>query len=71
METILTQDEAAQRLRVMTRTLERMRVRGDGPAFIRIGARRVGYLEGEIERWLAQRTARSRAEELARAVAAE
>lgn len=49
---ILTQDEAANLLRVSPRTLERMRMTGTGPRYTRMSARRVGYRQSDIEAWL-------------------
>ena len=40
---ILGEREAALRLNLGCRTLQEMRLRGNGPPFIRLGARRVGY----------------------------
>jgi predicted DNA-binding transcriptional regulator AlpA len=59
-------DEAAtaQRLSVSTRTLQRWRRNGGGPAFIRAGVRRVIYDAAQIERWVASRTFAHHAAEL-------
>ena len=51
----LTSNEAADLLRISRRTLERMRVDGSGPRYIKVGAgkrSRVLYRETEIEAWL-------------------
>jgi Helix-turn-helix domain len=40
---------------VSTKTLEKWRVRGEGPRFIRAG-RKVLYRRADIEQWLASRT---------------
>lgn len=53
----LTSNEAAEVLRISRRTLERMRVDGSGPRYIKVGAgkrSRVLYRESEIETWLNQ-----------------
>jgi hypothetical protein len=42
-----------------------MRVAGGGPAFVRLGKRRIAYLESELDAWLASRSFRHRAAELA------
>ncbi len=50
----LTTEEAAEVLKLSIRTLERMRVRGDGPAFIKAGpgkGSRVLYLRSDIHKW--------------------
>jgi predicted DNA-binding transcriptional regulator AlpA len=35
--------------------LEKKRLSGDGPPFIRIGSRKVGYLTEDLDRWLESR----------------
>ncbi len=71
-ETMRYLDEAAAArfLKISTRTLQRWRVDGGGPPFIRAGARRVLYDAAEIDRWAAARTFPHRAAELAAEVAA-
>jgi predicted DNA-binding transcriptional regulator AlpA len=60
--------DAARLLGVSERTLQRWRRDGGGPAFIRLGARRIAYSDAEIERcWAAARTYPHRAAELAHA----
>jgi excisionase family DNA binding protein len=46
----LTQKEVAAYLRLSERTLERHRVAGTGPAFVKLG-RRVVYRRSDVERW--------------------
>ena len=48
--------EAAEELRLSKRTLERMRVNGDGPKYVRLGSRRIGYRIADLRDWLASRT---------------
>lgn len=60
--TYLTQTEAAEILRISERTLERMRLTGDGPLFMKAGARRVIYSASDIESWLTERTYKSTSE---------
>ena len=51
----LTSNEAADLLRISRRTLERMRVDGSGPRYLKVGTgkrSRVLYREIEIEAWL-------------------
>lgn len=62
---LLTSKQVSERIQRPERTLERWRVTGDGPAFIRLG-RRVAYREADVERWLDSRTFASRAAEMAR-----
>jgi hypothetical protein len=57
----LTQHEAAALLRLSVRTLERHRVTGHGPAFVRLG-RRVVYRRTDLEGWTAENTFRSTSE---------
>lgn len=52
---ILFTHEAAERVKLSASSLEKLRVRGDGPPFIRIGARKVGYLATDLDRWLESR----------------
>lgn len=65
MAKLLRTKEVAERLGVTERTLERMRVRGDGPAFVKLGAGRtsvVRYEEADLEAWLESRRRTSTAE---------
>lgn len=65
-------DEAAtaQLLGISRRTLQRYRITGDGPAFVRLGVRRVAYAEGDVIAWAEARTYQHRAAEMAGKVAA-
>lgn len=58
---LLSQNEAAAKLRVSRRTLQRYRNRGcDGPAFVRVGPRRICYRARDLDAWLdARREARA------------
>lgn len=51
-------------LSIPCRTLQRWRVTGDGPAFIRAGARRILYRREAVEAWAASREHRHRAAEM-------
>jgi len=51
---LLTQVEAAKLLRLSERTLERLRLQGGGPSYVKCG-RSVRYREADIEAWIAQR----------------
>ncbi len=55
---LLCTAEAAARLRLSPRTLERWRVTGNGPSFIKVG-RLAYYTEDQIDTWLASRVRRS------------
>ena len=57
----LTQREVAAHLRLSERTLERHRVAGTGPVFVKLG-RRVVYRREDIERWTEARTHQSTSE---------
>ena len=57
----LTTNEAADRLRLSPRTLERMRVEGSGPRFIKM-ARRVLYRIDDLDAWASSRVFTSTAE---------
>lgn len=47
----LTSDEAAERCRISTSTIERLRSTGDGPRFARIGGR-VIYDAADLAEWV-------------------
>jgi predicted DNA-binding transcriptional regulator AlpA len=49
----LTTPQAAAFVGLGVSSLEKLRVRGDGPAFLKIG-RRVVYDAGDLEQWLAK-----------------
>jgi excisionase family DNA binding protein len=53
MSPLLTQQEAAEYLRLSVRTLERMRLQGNGPRFVKCG-RRVFYLLRDLDAWIAE-----------------
>jgi predicted DNA-binding transcriptional regulator AlpA len=52
--TLLTQREAAVALRLSERTLERMRVQGTGPRFVKCN-RSIRYSQQDLEQWIADR----------------
>ena len=54
MVRLLTQSDAAKLLRLSERTLERLRLQGGGPPYIKCG-RSVRYRETDLEAWIAQR----------------
>ena len=49
---ILRTRQAAQYLGLSSSTLEKMRLAGDGPRFIRLGGRAVGYDVRDLDAWL-------------------
>jgi excisionase family DNA binding protein len=55
---LLTQVEAARLLRLSERTLERLRLTGGGPLFVKAG-RAVRYRECDLEAWIAERVVTS------------
>jgi hypothetical protein len=57
----LNQRETAEALRVSPRSLERWRVSGFGPRFVKAG-RRVLYSEQEVEAWASARSVQSTSE---------
>ena len=58
---LLTQREASALLRLSERTLERFRLTGLGPVFVKAG-RRVLYRESDLEVWVASRVRGSTSE---------
>lgn len=60
----LTQNEAAELLRLSARTLERWRVEGIGPSYRRFG-RRVVYARSDLDHWANGCTRQSTSQSLA------
>lgn len=58
---LLTAREAAERLKLSESYLEKARIRGDGPRFVRLG-RSIRYRAEDIEAWVASRAAGSTSE---------
>ena len=54
----MTTDEAAEYVRLSARTLERYRVTGEGPKYLKLG-RRVLYQRSELDTWLENKIRRS------------
>jgi predicted DNA-binding transcriptional regulator AlpA len=65
----LDEDAVAALLSVSVRTVQRWRVTGEGPPFIRAGSRRVIYSRTAIEQWASLRTFAHHAAEMARTAA--
>ncbi|MDA5192668.1 helix-turn-helix transcriptional regulator [Govanella unica] len=61
MELYLTQQEVAEHLRLSGRILERLRLSGAGPAYMKLG-RRVLYRQVDIEAWATGRRRTSTSE---------
>ena len=61
MQPLLTQRQASAVLCLSERTLERLRVAGTGPCFVRAG-RSVRYRECDLEAWIAERVVSSTSE---------
>jgi excisionase family DNA binding protein len=55
---LLDQREAARLLRLSERTLERLRLSGSGPLYVKAG-RCVRYREADLEEWIAARVVSS------------
>jgi predicted DNA-binding transcriptional regulator AlpA len=51
--------EAAAYLRLSTSTLPKMRLRGDGPLYTKLGPRLVAYEQQHLDQWLEARLRRS------------
>jgi predicted DNA-binding transcriptional regulator AlpA len=66
MQPLLTQRQCAEMLALSERTLERLRVTGAGPKFLRI-RHSVRYRPADVEAWLASRIVGSTSEEKANA----
>jgi predicted DNA-binding transcriptional regulator AlpA len=59
MSEVLSTDRAAARLGLGRSTLEKWRLLGVGPKFIRLGTRRVGYEKNDLDDWIASRPRRA------------
>jgi excisionase family DNA binding protein len=67
-ETYLTPDEAARYVRSAKSTLAKLRVRGGGPRFVRIG-KAVRYRRTDLDAWMERSAANSTSEYQPRASA--
>ena len=54
-QTLLTPSEAAAYLRVSKSYLDKLRVYGGGPKFLRFGKRKILYRKSDLDFWAAQR----------------
>jgi excisionase family DNA binding protein len=62
MQPLLTQDEAAELLKLSVRTIERLRVSGTGPKFLKI-RNSVRYRLEDVQLWVTSRLVGSTSEE--------
>ncbi|MFN3463990.1 MAG: helix-turn-helix transcriptional regulator [Terricaulis sp.] len=61
-EILLTVEEAALRLKISKHTLNRWRVTGEGPPFVKYGPRLVRYIDRVLDEWAVSRARRSTSE---------
>jgi excisionase family DNA binding protein len=59
---LLTPKEAAAYLRVSKSYLDKLRVYGGGPRFLRLGKRKILYRKSDLDLWAAQRSFASTSE---------
>ena len=64
LNTVLTEAETAEFLKVTQFALRKLRRSGLGPRFIRCGSRLIRYLRNDVEAWLEQNKFTSVANEL-------
>lgn len=65
-ETYLTEREFCSRYKVAPRTVQRWRYTGEyGPAYVRLGGRRIAYRLSDCEAWATSQVHQHRAAELA------
>jgi excisionase family DNA binding protein len=62
---LLTVQQAAARLQISVDTLNRWRITGEGPPFLKYGPRLVRYHEADLETWGRGRTRFSTSEQSA------
>jgi predicted DNA-binding transcriptional regulator AlpA len=62
MAPLLKQREAALRLTLSVRSMERLRVLGGGPKFVRLSRGRIAYREEDLAEWIAKRVVSSTSE---------
>jgi predicted DNA-binding transcriptional regulator AlpA len=56
---VLTEAEAAQALSLSVRTLQRLRLDGEGPRFLKLTGRRIGYANSDLHAWIQGRVVTS------------
>jgi len=57
--TLMRPPEARSYIGLSVSTLAKQRLRGDGPNFIRLSARAIGYLLTDLDEWLASKRHKS------------
>jgi predicted DNA-binding transcriptional regulator AlpA len=62
----LSEKQVSEKYRLARRTLQRWRVTGEGPPFVRLGPKRIVYRLSDCEAWAAARTFPHRAAEEAK-----
>lgn len=60
---VLRTVEAAKHLGLKPSTLEKMRARGTGPRFVRLGRRAVGYTREDLDAWIEDRLSTAAADD--------
>ena len=63
----LTERQFCDRYHVAPRTVQRWRVTGQGPLWVRVGPHKIAYRLSDVERWTRSRTYSNRADELSQA----
>ncbi len=63
---VVSERDAADMLSLSLRGLQNLRARGEGPKFIRLSPRRLGYLTTDIFEWITSRARGSNAEDVSR-----
>lgn len=63
---VLTPEQAARALSLSPSTLAKLRLSGNGPAYCKMGRRKVGYRPEDLQAWLADRVRHSTSEYEAR-----
>ena len=58
---VISEPEAARRLGISRRTLQRWRESGEGPPFVVLGVRRIAYRPADLDAWVEVRVAPSNA----------
>lgn len=64
---ILRTPDAAAFCGLASSTFEKLRISGNGPRFVRLGSRAVGYVISDLEEWLAHQSRSSTSDDGARA----
>ena len=59
---LLRPPEAAPYIGLSVSTLAKQRLRGDGPKFVRLSPRAIGYLQADLDEWISSRRCSSTSE---------